>query len=54
VSRTDNASSGDVRGIVLQAAFDELVVTGIDRFSFDRVSARAGVISGTTGSRPGP
>lgn len=30
-----------MRGIILQAAFDELVLTGIDRFNFDRVSARA-------------
>jgi hypothetical protein len=32
-----------VRAIIMQAAFDELVVSGIDRFSFKRVSARAGV-----------
>jgi Tetracyclin repressor-like, C-terminal domain len=43
VSSSDEASSGDVREIILQAAFDELVVTGIDRFTFDRVSVRAGV-----------
>ncbi len=43
---SDETSSSDVRRIILQAAFDELVVTGIDRFSFDRVAARAGVDAG--------
>jgi hypothetical protein len=43
VSSSGNPSTSGVRGIILQAAFDELVVSGIDRFSFERVSARAGV-----------
>jgi len=51
VSRTDNASSGDVRGIVLQAAFDELVVTGIDRFSFDRVCVQNAANCATASTR---
>jgi AcrR family transcriptional regulator len=40
---SDETSSGRVRRIILRAAFDELVATGIDRFSFDRVAARAGI-----------
>jgi hypothetical protein len=43
MSSSDKAPSGDVREIIVQAAFDEFAVTGIDRFNFDRVSARAGV-----------
>jgi AcrR family transcriptional regulator len=35
-----------VRRIILQAAFDELVATGIDRFSIDRVATRAGIDAG--------
>ena len=43
LTQPDDAEAEAIRGIVLKAAFDELVDRGIDRFTVDRVAKRAGV-----------
>ena len=43
LAKPDDADAEAIRGVVLKAAFDELVDRGIDRFTVDRVAKRAGV-----------
>ena len=43
LTKPDDADAEAIRGVVLKAAFDELVDRGIDRFTVDRVAKRAGV-----------
>ena len=43
MAKPDDHEAAQIRGIVLQAAFDELVDRGIDRFTVERVAKRAGV-----------
>ncbi|HRD10904.1 MAG TPA: TetR/AcrR family transcriptional regulator C-terminal ligand-binding domain-containing protein [Mycobacterium sp.] len=43
MTKPDDADAEAIRGVVLKAAFDELVDRGIDRFTVDRVAKRAGV-----------
>ena len=43
MTRPDDPGTEEIRQVVLQAAFDELVDRGIDRFHVDRVARRAGI-----------